>query len=102
MHYKQFTRTANTMKKTLKKIAIILLSAGLFAACANSSDNPTAEASNIEVKVEEGLNVPLTSANFAAWDSERASFQNNVLSLNTNNKDGGAGNGASFWFEFRR
>lgn len=87
------------MKKTLKKIAIILLSAGLFAACANSSDNPTAEASNTEVKVEEGLNVPLTSANFAAWDSERASFQNNVLSLNTNNKDGGAGNGASFWFE---
>ncbi|MBQ7753312.1 MAG: cellulase family glycosylhydrolase [Treponema sp.] len=94
------------MKKTLKKIAIIFLSAVLFASCANSSDDPTApandtsaEASNTEVKVEEGLNVPLTSANFAAWDSERASFQNNVLSLNTNNKDGGAGNGASFWFE---
>ena len=94
------------MKKTLKKIAIIFLSAGLFAACANSSDDPTApanntnaEASKTEVKVEEGLNVPLTTANFAAWDSERASFQNNVLSLKTNNKDGVAGNGASFWFE---
>lgn len=94
------------MKKTLKKIAIIFLSAGLFAACANSNDDPTApanntnaEASKTEVKFEEGLNVPLTSANFAAWDSERASFQNNVLSLKTNNKDGGAGNGASFWFE---
>ncbi len=88
------------MKKTLKKIAIIFLSAGLFTACANSSDDPAAPASgNSETKVEEGLNVPLTSANFAAWDSERASFQNNVLSLKTNNKDGGAGNGASFWFE---
>lgn len=88
------------MKKTLKKIAIIFLSAGLFTACANSSDDPAAPASgNSETKVEEGLNVPLTSANFAAWDSERASFQNNVLSLKTNNKEGGAGNGASFWFE---
>lgn len=85
------------MKKTFLLLCASIFLAFGFSGCSDSPDSSSEPEKGKNNGQTEAGSVTLSASNFSAWETDSASFKDNVLTLNTNKNNGkDTGNGAGF------